>query len=492
MNTSIRINKRKPHSRASTTEQPQPDDSTSISIERQRLHTENKIPTTPHHSDSHLPHKARISKTKDAKSNQVEIERQRTSLCNTLSEKKTVATSKNAISLHSNAKTRRSPKGSAAGSNKPVHINDDDTYEITYTDYDNVDVVIDRIENDNLNHTGNKHEDPDMWMQSLETSDNPKVGSAFFDRLTITFDTPCVNARQILKRVDDLKERIPGHYFLYRLSATNSSYQYRFSFRREDQQQAALIEFGSSNANAKAARIDFNPKELGRKGLREIRRLLQYILGDDYERYVLDSNFTRLDATVDIHNASPDDLLMFSNRHCSSSLWIRQYDRDGRETWKTETQCLGSEASDYYVQKYNKTLQMWQVKNQKLADLVTRIEARLSPRDKSGQAINVSDIWAIKNPFSKIRIAHYSSLGIDSGEFGLFVIASRQIGAEAALGMIKHRSKRAQYHAKLVDQEPGWWNPEILWDQALAALRATRLFPDQAFEGPKKGRMKRL
>lgn len=483
MNTPIRINRRKPRSKASTTEQQQPNDSTSTSIERQRLHTENKIPTTPRHSASHLPNRTSISKARGGKSNEVAVERRRTSLRNTLNEQKTVATSKNAISLHSKAKTRRSPKGSAEGSNKPVHINDDDTYEITYTDFDNTDVVANGTENDNLNHTGNKHEDHDMWMQSLETSDNPKVGSAFFDRLTITFDTPCVNARQILKKVEDLKERIPGHYFLYRLSATNSSYQYRFSFRKENQQQAALLEFGSSNAEAKAARIDFNPKELGRKGLREIRRLLQYILGEDYERYILDSNFTRLDATVDIYNASSDDLLMFSKQHCSSSLWIHKYDCGGRETWSTETQCLGSEASDYYVQKYNKTLQMWQVKNQKLEDLVTRIEARLSPREKSGgPAIKVCDIWAIKNPFSKIQIAHYSSPGKDSGEFGLFVIASRQIGAEAALGMIKHRSKRAQYHAKLVDQEPGWWNPEILWDQALATLKATGLFPDQAFE----------
>lgn len=321
----------------------------------------------------------------------------------------------------------------------------------------------------------------DLPFLTKESSLMPDIGSAFCDRLSLTFDMPNNDLEGVVYIARDLAEPTGGNYsFRQRKQIGQELYNHSYKLVSKNGEQVALFQFGPINSKAKFARLEMNPHAIGTSGIEQVRLILKALAGPSYRDCLADGNLTHFDATVDVLKIRPDDVMIFSDRARISSLWQRGFNADGREEWATETLSLGSPTSDYFVMAYDKAAQIWRVKGKCLDDLHMRIEAGINPRSK-GTSHPMRNIMQIKNPFAPINIAYYPSPTDDDPWFYYFICAVRQIGAEEALRKIKDRNKRALYRQKLLEHEPDWWQPELMWAQFLSDLKNTNLFPDEIF-----------
>lgn len=327
----------------------------------------------------------------------------------------------------------------------------------------------------------------DLPFLTKKSSSFPVVRIAFCDRISITYDMPNQDAEDIIFKARDLAVPTGSHYSLRRWQQTwNKLYDLNYRLVDKNRKQVALFQFGPNNPRTNFARIELNPGEIGPEGIDQVKRILKALVGLNYRDYLAEGSITRLDATVDIDKLRPNDVMICSDRARVSSLWQRGFNRDGHEEWATETLCIGSPTSDYFAVVYDKAAQLWKVKGICLDELRTRIEVRFAPRGKDSRSLCVKDILQIKNPFAPLKVAYYPSPADDDPWFYFFICAIRNIGAEEALRKIKDRNKRALYRQKLLEHEPDWWQPGILWAQFLSYLQATGLFPDEIFQVPKK------
>lgn len=316
-----------------------------------------------------------------------------------------------------------------------------------------------------------------------ESSSTPNVGRAFCDRISITFNPDCFDIEDLLCKARLLSGSSDRHYTLKPLpSRTSDFYRHSYRLASPSGEHAALIQLDPKHKKMKFARIEFNPAEMGEEGMSGIRRTLKGLFGPNFQESLANGHISRLDATLDIQKLRPNDILIYSDRARDSGLWVRSFNRNGKEVWETETLTLGSVRSDYFAMAYDKSAQLWKVKGITCDELTTRIEVRFTPRDKNAASMCAKDILRFKNPFSPICISYYPSQDEGDYRFKFFICAVRWYGAEQALRMIKDRNLRSRYWNHLLDVEPAWWQPDKLWKQFLADIRLLGLFPERVFK----------
>lgn len=317
-----------------------------------------------------------------------------------------------------------------------------------------------------------------------KSSKDPLVLQVVWDKLAVTFSTPKPDIELLIFTARMLCKHHGDNYVLRPVQTLGRQlYRYRYQLIDHEGNQACLIEFSPKNKKSHFIRIEFNPAEIGAFGISQISRVLKGLFGADYRTHMLDGNLTRIDATVDINHVSPNDVIAFTNRKRTSSIWHRTFEADGNEVWETETLCLGSSSSDYSAEVYDKAIQLWKVKGLVIACKRTRVEASFEPRDKDKKSIKVRDFMAIKNPFAPIFIAYYPAPHEVDYEFNFFLSHVRLNGAEQALGMIKDKHKRALYSHMILDCEVDWWQPDELWAGCIDYIKNTGFFPAEIFEG---------
>lgn len=334
---------------------------------------------------------------------------------------------------------------------------------------------VDIINNANIGHRNLSH-------LHLKSSKHPTVKIVGADKLTITFSSPRRDSDQLEQAIAEIRKPDHGRFRLVRSYPDRSPYAHRDILKDQNGKHLCLIEHTPRKAYVHDIRLEFNPARVGEDGMKTIRIVLRHVLGKDYKRNILAGNITRIDGAVDICKASANDLLICTDHHRESSLWVRNFNRDGVETWATETTALGSVHSDYYVSKYDKSAQLWRIWNKILDHLRTRIEIRYHPRDCRNRYLRVKDLWQANNPFNRLRVIYLPGFDDPDPFFNLVVYASRSAGLEAALGLITDRNKRSRYRKHLVQHLPDWWNPEAFWEGVINSLKATQLFLPEAFD----------
>ncbi len=309
------------------------------------------------------------------------------------------------------------------------------------------------------------------------STSNPVIEGVDVDRLAFTFDIDKpVDAKEIAGRFADFRKSIDGHVSVRRLSSTLRAYQYSYEVLKPNGEQLGLIEFAPVKRNMNFVRVDCNPAKIGKRGVAEILRVIRGTFGPKYKEHIASGNFTRLDFAVDVGKLAACDVLMFSARSRSQSLWSRSVNQDGRAVWNTETVCLGAPTSDYVAKLYDKAVQMWKVKGIELDELRTRIEVSIAPRYGDGKSIRVMDVSAVRNPFAALNVIYFPAPEDSDPWFEFFVHAAHRIGAEEALRRIKNKTKRAAYRSKLADHSPDWWKPERIWDRLKRRLGLIGLY----------------
>jgi hypothetical protein len=98
----------------------------------------------------------------------------------------------------------------------------------------------------------------------------------------------------------------------------------------------------------------------------------------------------------------------------------------------------------------------------------------------------LNEIKTLSNRFAWFHFADLYSEGSDLPPLlqQAFTSMCRDIGVTAALAAFKGGNKIRKVNAFWRSRQSTWWQPENMWNQVEGLLRATDLFPPEAFDEP--------
>jgi len=266
--------------------------------------------------------------------------------------------------------------------------------------------------------------------------------------------------------------------------------RYKFNLRvvaghGMNKQYIGLIQARPVHMNCSFFRFECNPSKIGGAGIGKLRAAIKYLLGKEASQIFSRTKLTRIDVAVDIFGLPIDAIKIFANRGGTSAVWGQFFDGSIPSKFFIKTQQVGSKTSRVFMLAYDK--QHEQVsKGIESEDNRpwTRIEFRIRPTlQKAGKArhgIYLNELDQLPTPFEKINIALYSKPTEQSWMFDIFLLATQQIGAQAALAKLS-RAMRLKYRQLLKQSSDDWWCPGQLMDGLMQSLKDTKLFPPKSF-----------
>lgn len=248
-----------------------------------------------------------------------------------------------------------------------------------------------------------------------------------------------------------------------------------------------LIQLKPGNTRHAYLRIELNPSAIGSEGCGAFKGMLKVVLGKSARKILAKAKITLLDVAVDILGIPINALLLYSDRVGDSLVWGRHYDRNLLDRLYILTQQIGSKKSCTSLIIYDKREERRSkgksIKGQATRPCV-RAEGRIRPKvmvdGKLRHGIYLAELNQLPNPLADLNISVYFPPKKKDWMFSLFLDATQQIGTEAALAKVS-RASRPKYRALLKSGAVDWWRPTEIIANVPAALKATGLFPPEAF-----------
>ncbi|UUC91424.1 hypothetical protein [Comamonas sp. C11] len=255
-------------------------------------------------------------------------------------------------------------------------------------------------------------------------------------------------------------------------------------------------------------RIDCNPAKLQPGDVATIHNVMRRIIGHrEYNRLMREPLLQVFHVAVDIlYLALSKVLVQYKNGQLMTVFGKRVSIKEGI----VEGYNFGSTESNYSTAAYDKcqervhaaVLEIAKKGNagtnadpltaNKISQLkkaangcdTTRVEVR-------GKKMLSLPLWKLPqqtNYFERFRFADLSAAGTELPPLieKAFLAICRQDGVKAALATFKRTDYARSVPKYWRSRQATWWQPERLWEQACAALRESRIFPDSAFEPPHK------
>ena len=254
-------------------------------------------------------------------------------------------------------------------------------------------------------------------------------------------------------------------------------------------------------------RIDCNPAKMQPGDVEKLHNVMRRIIGHiEYKRLMREPLLQVFHVAVDIlYLALSNVLVQYKNGQLMTIVSKRVNAKGIIETYN-----FGSVGSNYQTTAYDKRQERIHAAALEIAkkgsagtdaDPLTANRIRQLKKAINGcETIRVEvrgkkmlglPLWKLPqqtNRFERFRFADLSGAGselpphIKAG----FLAMCRQDGVKAALAAYKHTEHARSVPKFWRSHQATWWKPEQLWEQACAALRESRIFPDSAFEPPPK------
>jgi len=311
----------------------------------------------------------------------------------------------------------------------------------------------------------------------------PSLSKGFCDRLTITFEaSEEEKARLVHFFKESHRDKRKGYSVTKRRTGDRDLYRERYEVNLlgDSSEFLLLFEIRPWFKGISYARLDFSGRSFRPEFVKVVDSFLNESLGAGYKSTVDKANVTRFDASVDIFDAG-NNLLFVTNRARNMTTWIRR-GGVGKELWEIETLCYGSEKSDYQIMIYDKGVERWNTKFDNSMLGVKRVEVKFEER-KNGRCLTVCDFKRLTNPFSPLCIGRFPDCSEkDKCDFFFFLNSVERYGADGMLQLIKDRRRRSLYRMRLESEPFSWWRPSEVWQEVLAQLKETGIFPSGAFD----------
>jgi hypothetical protein len=150
-----------------------------------------------------------------------------------------------------------------------------------------------------------------------------------------------------------------------------------------DGRHPICFEAGPRRPGCPSYRLDFNPSQLSREAMDQVKVLLDTIIDPTHEEFFSTGRITRIDVAVDLVGVTIGDLIVLTERKQKHGVYSNRHG-------VPETVYLGTPRSSRVV-AYTKPIGQ-------LGLLGTRLECRLKP-NCIGQ-----EVAGLPNPFAKIRL----------------------------------------------------------------------------------------
>lgn len=281
-----------------------------------------------------------------------------------------------------------------------------------------------------------------------------KLGPLLCDKISITVPLKPLEHQHVISSLDKLKS--DG----YAMSKYIQKPMYKLNLVLdvgEQHKQMLLVQAQPLKPNMSFLRIEFNPAKVD---MYSVEKYLNAVIPDGgYLRAINTGTCTRLDLTVDIHNAELNDILVSAG---CFRVTQNYYDKG-----HLQTAYLGSKSSSESICIYDKAAQLEKVDTKDHVKLdtpvypITRVEIRLRRR------FAAKYLPQIENPFSKIVISRISSKVITAelrDVLILFVHSSKISGAQTSLNLLTPPTRKKVTRFLQSNNLP-CWQPDIFWKQ---------------------------
>jgi hypothetical protein len=206
--------------------------------------------------------------------------------------------------------------------------------------------------------------------------------------------------------------------------------------------------------NTAFARFEFNPWKIGEAGLMEFASICGLLFYDGYEFVQEHGKVTRVDAAIDLHGVSMEQIQLTQGQKATS----QKYSSEGN----TQTIYSGSSKGQQF-KAYDKIAQL----KIKSGETVTRIEHKLLPQ------LPLHKLHTLTNPFKHVQICKlppHPPLGIEKYLWKLIRDSIKQRGSVAALNSLppdlRHKARETlKFNSKT------WWDSDTIWKKWAAAVQ---------------------
>ncbi|WP_421954716.1 hypothetical protein [Polaromonas sp.] len=246
-----------------------------------------------------------------------------------------------------------------------------------------------------------------------------------------------------------------------------------------------LVQFDPRKRGMDYARLEWNPRTVGNHSASQIARLLNDICPGVTTAQLAQGAQTRVDFSFDLLDLQIDALTVATElRRTVSGIW--QTHTEYFPKGPINSIELGRRESDRSLRVYDKRLEQAKAQygdsldHRELYRLamerrpITRVELTLR------KGLDARQLVCSINPFLKYQFSHlaHSRGRMPGHEWKFFIDACKQRGSQAALSLIENKKLRKQYRDLLFQNPPSWWQPELIWQESLAAYSSIWSLPN--------------
>ena len=252
----------------------------------------------------------------------------------------------------------------------------------------------------------------------------PVIKSVCTDMLNINLQLNEEGIKQVEKNLIEMSEQYGITPF------TKYGYREVIPLLTEEQKKSILFCSNHKYPSRPYVHLQLNPSELDKTLATSLRGDLDWLLGNCYKQFFLNSSVTRLDIAVDYLNLNVDDCLFNNTRQRRSAAYFNQ-------SGQTESVYLGHRKSLVQMRIYDKSAKNRSKHNVADTEQVTRIEATVNPK------CTFADIHKIKNPYEGLKIYKLSGLIADNRIPLSFCDSIQLRGLTATLNLLAPDERKA-------------------------------------------------
>ncbi|MGF6213437.1 hypothetical protein [Comamonas sp. 4034] len=268
-----------------------------------------------------------------------------------------------------------------------------------------------------------------------------------------------------------------------------------------------LVQLGAfdQSRNKGGLRIELNPSQMEKGDAAFFRGILRRVLAINTQRLrelFVDAVINKLHVAVDVHGIDLRRVLVYYQYAEKLSVICKRLNKAGL----IEGYNFGAKGSDYQAAVYDK-------KTERIHRAVEALLRAGRSADESLKANRVTQFYTAKGVPERMRVEvrgqklrgmalhnvgtlsnrfawfHFIDLNAEGSDLPpileqAFVSMCRDIGAAAALKAFKGSRQVRKINAFWRSRQAAWWQPERMWGQVDGLLKATNLFPPEAFVAP--------
>lgn len=323
----------------------------------------------------------------------------------------------------------------------------------------------------------------------------PKYAKAFADKLKLVFHKADVDG-DIADAVVEVLNDLVASGRAKRISSQGKGYRDRFRIPLHDSQTNRYNEFDLLVAlnPTRPDRTDWRmtweyiPSRLDKEGRKRLRNLAGELLGTAAQRLLgnacIQEVHTSLDFPVHI-----SEVAMEVEDKQSAAAWGKTFGNQG----VLETMYIASPRSDHHVCAYDKRAQFLaafasrpDVTLKMVKDKVDQGIKRLRIEDRqraSHNPVPLHRLGDLRQPFAGLHIYSYAEaeFELESTLHKVTLELAKDRGLQAALKLLS-KTERETMRRALARCRVDWWNSSTYAEAVTAVVKATGLFPEEAFD----------